>query len=570
MGLISLACFVPGPIPSPWVDADIGTPGQAGSATYDPSTSTWVVTGGGGDIWGTGDQFNYAYMPVTGDAIITAHVANLTDSTGGSTEDQWSKAGVMFRDGTAAGAMYAFECFTGNNGTDFQFRSATAGSAANNGQTGGGSPHHWVRVTRTVNAFQGAWSDDGVTWTNHGAAQTITMPTTVNVGLAVTAHNNATLSIGTFDNVIVTDGTGNYLWPEPPPTNLAATAGFNQASLSWTAAPQATSYTVLRGTAHLGPYGTTVASGLTTTSFIDTGITFPNTYYYVVVAIGPIGTSPYSNEASCSPLQPNIVVSPTSLQVAENGGQATFTVTPRVPPGDVLTINLASSNAGAILLTGNQASISLTWAKGSTTPLQVTVIGVDQHLETGPISASVNFTSVTCPLDPTNYPSSYVPPPIPVDIIPDSPAIVVNPPSGLSTTNGGPAIQFTVQLATIPSGNVYLNLSVSDPNLATVAPTTFTIAPGAWNTAVPVTVTPLNANPQTTYIAPYDIFIDSSSVMTLDPLYRALPTTIVPISTPISTPPLSKVWSSGCGLSGAEVLLPLGLLALWRRRRRKA
>ena len=33
-------------------------------------------------------------------------------------------------------------------------------------------------------------------------------------------------------------------------------------------------------------------------------------------------------------------------------------------------------------------------------------------------------------------------------------------------------------------------------------------------------------------------------------------------------PELDKVW--GCGFSGAEVLIPLGLLALWRRRRRNA
>src|SRR6185369_16457922 len=31
-------------------------------------------------------------------------------------------------------------------------------------------------------------------------------------------------------------------------------------------------------------------------------------------------------------------------------------------------------------------------------------------------------------------------------------------------------------------------------------------------------------------------------------------------------PTLKKVW--GCGLSGVEILLPLGLIALWRRRRR--
>src|SRR5436190_19764994 len=124
--LLSLAFFAPGPVPAPWTAADIGGPGQVGSTTFDPANSNWVVKGGGGDIWGTADQFHYAYMPVTGDLIVTAHVVSLTDNAGGNTMDQWSKAGVMVRDCVAAGAMYSCEEFTGNNGTTHQYRTTTA------------------------------------------------------------------------------------------------------------------------------------------------------------------------------------------------------------------------------------------------------------------------------------------------------------------------------------------------------------------------------------------------------------------------------------------------------------
>ncbi|HVR85347.1 MAG TPA: hypothetical protein VMU54_13610 [Planctomycetota bacterium] len=565
---VSLAFLAPGPIPAPWAETDIGAPGSAGSSTYDPATSTWVLQGGGADIWGTSDQFHYDYIPLTGDAIITAHVANLTDSTGGTTEDQWSKAGVMFRDGTAAGAMYAFECFTGNNGTDFQYRNSTGGGAANNGQTGGGAPHHWVRVARTGNSFQGSWSDDGITWTAHGAAQTIAMPAAANVGLAVCAHNNGTLSIATFDNVTITDGNGLFDWPLTPPANLTATAGYNQVTLNWAAVSGATSYQIFRSPTAAGPYNPPPLATVTapTTTYVDGTAVFPNTYYYVVRAVSAIGTSVNSNEASCSPLQPTVIVAPTSLQVAENGGTATFTVSLRLNPTANVTVQCSSANAAALLLTAPggtpQGTIQLTFTAGGVTTQQVTVTGVEQHLEGAPITVNITFTVTSTDV---NYPPAVAPSPLPVTIIEDLPAIIINPPSGLSTVNGGPPITFTVQLATVPNGTVVLNLSVTDPNLATVAPLQITNA--AWNNPVTVTVTPLNANTQTTYIAPYDIVVDSSA--STDPAYAAIGQTLVPISTPVNLPPLTQVWGSKkCGLLGTELLLPLLGAGWWRRRRR--
>ncbi len=75
-----------------------------------------------------------------------------------------------------------------------------------------------------------------------------------------------------------------------PPTGLSAVAGDGQASLSWTAASGATGYSVLRATASGGPY-TTVASGLTSTAYVNTGLTNGITYYYVVTATGSGGSA---------------------------------------------------------------------------------------------------------------------------------------------------------------------------------------------------------------------------------------------------------------------------------------
>ena len=81
------------------------------------------------------------------------------------------------------------------------------------------------------------------------------------------------------------------------PSNLTATvATSSQINLSWTAsATPGVTYTVLRN-------GTTVASGITATTYTDTGLTASTTYSYTVEAVNSAGTSPASNAATAATL----------------------------------------------------------------------------------------------------------------------------------------------------------------------------------------------------------------------------------------------------------------------------
>jgi len=63
-----------GGLPSGWTDQDIGTPGLAGSASF--SNGTFAVNGGGSDIWGSSDNFNYVSQAAPGDITITTRVAS--------------------------------------------------------------------------------------------------------------------------------------------------------------------------------------------------------------------------------------------------------------------------------------------------------------------------------------------------------------------------------------------------------------------------------------------------------------------------------------------------------------
>jgi Malectin domain/Fibronectin type III domain len=84
------------------------------------------------------------------------------------------------------------------------------------------------------------------------------------------------------------------------PANLTAAAGNAQVSLSWTGSAGAASYNVKRSTTSGGPYSN-VATGVTSTSFTNTGLTNGATYFYVVSAINSNGESPNSNQASATP-----------------------------------------------------------------------------------------------------------------------------------------------------------------------------------------------------------------------------------------------------------------------------
>lgn len=181
-------------MPQGWTDLDIGMPGVAGGASY--NSGTFTVSGGGGDIWGTSDQFNYLYEPLTGDVTLTAHITSQVSS------DSWAKGGIMIRGGTAPNAPFVDVVLTPGRGYRMQYRTSTGASADQVGGASGPTAPYWVRLVRSGDSFTGYTSADGVTWIQIGTSSiTIPMGSSALQGLVVAAHNNSLLSTATFDNV---------------------------------------------------------------------------------------------------------------------------------------------------------------------------------------------------------------------------------------------------------------------------------------------------------------------------------------------------------------------------------
>ncbi|MDE3099464.1 MAG: RICIN domain-containing protein, partial [Verrucomicrobiota bacterium] len=209
-----------GGLPAGWTDADIGSVGLAGSASY--SGGTFTVNGSGADIWGTVDAFNYAYQSVSGDQTIIARVASQQNTS------SWAKSGAMFRDSTAANGAYVAVYVTPANGVSMQIRPSDGASAIDVARQTGLTAPYWVKIVRSGNTFTGYSSADGSTWTEV-AATNVTMASGVDAGLAVCAHNNAALNTSTFDNVSITGPASDFSLSASP-SSLTITQGGNGTS----------------------------------------------------------------------------------------------------------------------------------------------------------------------------------------------------------------------------------------------------------------------------------------------------------------------------------------------------
>ena len=156
------------------------------------------VIGSGVDIWNTAHEFRYAYQSASGDCSIVARVVSVQGT------DPWAKAGVMIRETLNANSSQASAFVTPNNGVAFQYRTSTGASSGNVNTTGLVAPY-WVKVVRSGSTFTSYRSSTGASgsWTQIGSV-TISMGSSVYIGLGVTSHNDGTLCTAKFDNVTAT------------------------------------------------------------------------------------------------------------------------------------------------------------------------------------------------------------------------------------------------------------------------------------------------------------------------------------------------------------------------------
>ncbi len=159
-----------------------------------------AMSGEGTDIYGTSDQFRFAYKTLSGDGYIVARVDTIEKV------NDWSKAGIMIRNSLDPNAIHVTAVLGANGTAEMESRITKGGTTTTADVTGQGSPC-WLKLTRTGSVINVQRSKDGVNWYSFGtdpnvaSTVTVSMSNQVYIGLVVTSHTADTLAAATFSNV---------------------------------------------------------------------------------------------------------------------------------------------------------------------------------------------------------------------------------------------------------------------------------------------------------------------------------------------------------------------------------
>jgi hypothetical protein len=161
-----------------------------------------------------------------------------------------------------AGSTHAMSVITPSSGTSFQRRLTTNATSSHTTIASITAPY-WVRVVRSGNTFTGYYSSNGSTWTSQGSV-TISMSSSVYVGLVTTSHSDGVLCSASIDNVTVTTSTTiPVTGVSLSPTTSSLTVGATQ-QLTATIAPTTASVKTVTWSSSNTAVATVSSTGLVT------------------------------------------------------------------------------------------------------------------------------------------------------------------------------------------------------------------------------------------------------------------------------------------------------------------
>ena len=175
---------------------EVGKPGQPGSAVFDPKAHSYVLAGGGENMWFTNDAFHFVWKRVSGDFALQAAIEFL-----GSGGNAHRKACLMARQSLAPDSAYVDVAVHGDGLTSLQFR-----------ETPGGTTHEiQAKVSRPARVgleregevfFMTLPNGDepSAKLSPGGAFIRLTLTDPVYIGLAVCAHDDRVLERARFSD----------------------------------------------------------------------------------------------------------------------------------------------------------------------------------------------------------------------------------------------------------------------------------------------------------------------------------------------------------------------------------
>jgi regulation of enolase protein 1 (concanavalin A-like superfamily) len=104
---------------------DVGDPLMRGSASFDPATGIYTLTGAGFNMWDTNDQFHFLWRKETGDFSMSARIA-----FEGEGVVAHRKMGIMIRESMEGNSECAYVAVHGDGLTSLQYRTEAGRSTS--------------------------------------------------------------------------------------------------------------------------------------------------------------------------------------------------------------------------------------------------------------------------------------------------------------------------------------------------------------------------------------------------------------------------------------------------------
>ncbi|MHC4426255.1 MAG: TolB family protein [Planctomycetota bacterium] len=173
--------------------SDIGLVERAGSARFNQSSNEYQITGGGANIWGEKDAFQYLWRRDSGDLSLTAKIRWI-----GEGKNAHRKAGWMIRQSLTPSSPYADAVVHGDGLISLQFRK-TKGGPTEEIKSPISAPA-FVRFERSGQVFSLCVSKDGKVYQPAGSIS-VPLKDPVHVGLVVCSHDDTTTETAVFSHV---------------------------------------------------------------------------------------------------------------------------------------------------------------------------------------------------------------------------------------------------------------------------------------------------------------------------------------------------------------------------------
>ncbi len=181
---------------------DIGDVLKAGHVKYDAAQKSYLIAGGGENMWFNNDAFHFLWKRASGDISLAADIRWI--GTGGNPH---RKACLLIRQSLEPDSPYADAVIHGDGLTSIQYRQVSGGPTREI-QSNVTSPFR-IRIEKEADNVFMSIARENETLRSAGGSFKIKFSEPFYIGLGVCAHDNAVLEKAVFSNVEIKAGKLN-------------------------------------------------------------------------------------------------------------------------------------------------------------------------------------------------------------------------------------------------------------------------------------------------------------------------------------------------------------------------